>query len=83
MALNCAGGCQALNQVEAEMMKSEERVDSINEMVDQAITKLRIIRRLASKGGLVSEYHHRELTEILQSLRHHTDQQARENGFTL
>ncbi len=50
------------------------RVEVINERIEQAIQKLRTIRRLASKGGpLIAAHHHTELREILDSLRHHCD----------
>ncbi len=63
-------------------MDQQERIEFINVCIDQAITKLRSIRRIASKGGPVPPYHCDELREICESLRHNTDMLNRESGFS-
>ncbi len=55
-------------------MKPEDRKDTINERVEQAITKLRKIRRRALAGDQVQDYDFVELREIVSSLHHNTTQ---------
>lgn len=58
-------------------MTRDERERMIDQRIEWAQQKLRNIKRLARKGGLVGDYHYDELREIIDSLRHHTEQQNR------
>lgn len=62
-------------------MSEQERKKMIVELADHAKKKLGTIRRMAVMGGPVQNYHFLELSEILTSLRHHTEMQARDVGM--
>lgn len=55
------------------MISTEERKGKVVELVDAAITKLRLIRKRAVAGDQVPEYHFEGLREIVESLRHNTE----------
>jgi hypothetical protein len=56
-----------------ETQGQQDRIGRVNERVDWAITKLRSIRRLVSKGNPIGGYHFDELREIIDSLRHNIE----------
>lgn len=60
------------------MSEREDRTVVIFERVDEAITALRAIRRLAQKGERVDESRFAALRETVVSLQHHCEMQASE-----
>ncbi len=63
-------------------MTSEQRKDTISERVEDAIKKLRLIRKRSKDGDRVPSYHFDDLADIIASLRHNTDMLNEANGFS-
>ncbi len=62
---------------------NKARITVVNARADEAIQKLRNIKKLASLGGPIAHYHIEELREIIDSLRHNCNQLNTEQGIPL